>query len=296
MSQFAFDGNAVKASIAPVLPTLIVCAGGGFPPAAWVKLKVVGLTVRLPNAIVRVTGITTSGFVLLVGCSVMVALYTPAVKVCEVMPTKKLLGTALEAGAMGPPTVSHVPPAGEMIFVVAVNVTDSPVLFTMTLCGFGEFPNCAAKEREFGFALNSAVLLIFRVTGIHNVPLHPGVGFGLDTPGAVRITVPVYVPGAIPTGDTATVKVAGVVVALGWPTSSHPMPLVVVADTVNPSGVPPLVTETVCAGGWLCVVWKLNVSDPGLAANVGLFEILSDTCTTCGLFPPPTALNVNVPV
>src|ERR1051325_1484736 len=115
----------------------------------------------------------------------------PAVRVCEIIPTKKLLGAALEADVVAPPTVSHDPPAGEMMLAVAVYVTASPVLLTMILCGLGEFPNCAEKDSEFGLALSSAVLLIFKVTGIHTVPLHPGVAFGFDAPGAVSTTVPV---------------------------------------------------------------------------------------------------------
>jgi hypothetical protein len=102
----------------------------------------------------------------------------------------------------------------------------------------------------------------------------------------------------MPFADTATVKLAGVVVAVGAPSSSHVTPLLVVLMldvTLNPIAPAELETETVCRGGLAWPVSKLNVSAAELTVSVGLLETLKETWTVCGLLPPLIALKVIVP-
>jgi hypothetical protein len=79
-----------------------------------------------------------------------------------------------------------------------------PALEICRLCGFGFKPTAPKNVIEVGLTESSA-LFTAKVTGM--------VMGELLAPGADNVTVPEYVPGAMPDGFTATVSVAGVSVA-----------------------------------------------------------------------------------
>jgi hypothetical protein len=109
--------NAENERATPELPTVTICAAGASPPAACVKLKVAGETVKFPDVIVKVTGIVTSGFPF-VECTNRLPWYVPGAKPNGLTATIKLLGVALDAGPLVAPTTSQLAFGGVVVEAV----------------------------------------------------------------------------------------------------------------------------------------------------------------------------------
>jgi hypothetical protein len=113
-------------------------------------------------------------------------------------------------------------------------------------------------------------------------------------PGALTVTVPVYVPAASPAVAAVTVSVLGAVPVLGL-TPNHAWLLVALQFSVPP---PVLLMLIVRAAGFAPPSTALKLRLVGLTPNAGGTGALTVkvTVTLCGAFSAPGALTVTAPV
>jgi hypothetical protein len=202
--------------------------------------------------------------------------YVPGTRFAVLTPIERSAGAVPDVAL----TVSQFVP--EAVVGVAVKFAALPVLVIATVWLAGAPPpvwKLNVKWFELTFTSGSAETTI--VTGIASV--------GLAAPGAVIVTLPVYVPAARVPGSAEIRTAAGVCELTGVAVSQF-VPEATEVVKLNPSAAPLLLRTTLCAGGLAPPVRELKTRTRGFTRSVGFGLILRVTGTVRGVLVVPGAV------